>query len=88
MPTKTSTKTVFKKALALPVKDRAELARELLVSLDEAPPDDPNDVEAAWLKELDRRARELESGKTKTEPWAVVHARIASRLKRRKARAG
>lgn len=46
-------------ALALRPKQRANLAYVLLRSLDG--PDDP-DAEAAWIAEVERRARELADG--------------------------
>lgn len=47
------------RALALAAEDRAELAHELLVSLD-GPPE--HGVAAAWDVELRRRLDEVESG--------------------------
>ncbi|WP_338863974.1 addiction module protein [Myxococcus stipitatus] len=40
--------------LSLPPKERAEVARELLRSLDD--PDETGDAESEWAHELDRRA--------------------------------
>jgi putative addiction module component (TIGR02574 family) len=42
-------------AMDLPVSERAELAADLLASLDGEP---EADVEAAWTSEIERRARE------------------------------
>lgn len=47
-------------ALALPERERAELARDLVASLD-GPAD--ADIAAAWDIELCRRINEIESGK-------------------------
>lgn len=47
---------------ALSEKDRAGLARRLLVSLD-GPEEDPEEVRAAWVAEIRRRVAEIESGK-------------------------
>ena len=51
--------TVEKKALHLPLQDRARLARRLIESLDEL-----SEVEAEklWLDEAERRAREIDEG--------------------------
>ena len=49
--------------LNLPAKDRAKLAEKLIASLDEdgiSP-----DVEAAWLKEAERRMSEIKAGRVK-----------------------
>ena len=57
------------KALALPEKERAELAGTLIDSLD--PAIDEN-VEQAWQEEIARRIADIESGKVKTVPWDTV----------------
>lgn len=49
---------------ALTEQERAQLAHELIVSLD-GPGDDPTEVEAAWEAEIERRLDEIESGKAK-----------------------
>ena len=54
-------------ALTLPRDERADLAHQLLVSLDE-PFDDSEVVEAEWHAELLRRLRSIESGATVTIP--------------------
>lgn len=67
-------------ALALPTRERAELAHELLRSLSE-----PHDegVEAAWVEEITRRAREVADGTVKTVDWNEARKRIFRRLKER-----
>jgi putative addiction module component (TIGR02574 family) len=52
---------------------RAELAAELLASLDG--PADP-DAEAAWDAEIDRRIAAIEAGTIQLEPWSEVKRRI------------
>ena len=65
-------------AMALPLDDRAELARELIASLDG--PTDP-DAQQAWDVELCRRINELRAGNaTLLEPEDVL-ARARRRLK-------
>lgn len=51
----TSAETIESEALLLPREDRSRLAVHLLQSIEERPTDDPKRVEAAWLKEADRR---------------------------------
>jgi len=69
---------IRKNVMALPLDDRAELARELLASLD-GPPDP--DAHQAWDVELCRRINELRAGKaTLLEPEDVL-ARARQRLK-------
>lgn len=73
---------LLRDALALPVEERADLASELLASL-EGPADDPGEVEAAWAAEIERRARRVLSGESAGEPWADVRRRIEADLKKR-----
>ncbi len=70
---------LLKRALALTVEERAELAGSLLESLDGAH-DNPEAVEAAWNEEIARRIEDLDSGKAKTIPWEEVRHRISSKL--------
>ena len=67
------TQSVLADALRLDEKARAELAVELLASLDG--PADP-DAAAAWEKEIERRVKELDAGTAKLEPWETVKRRI------------
>jgi putative addiction module component (TIGR02574 family) len=67
---------VLSSALALPAQDRARLAHELLVSLDDSA--DAGAAEA-WISELERRSREVRSGEVRPEDWAEVRARLADR---------
>ena len=48
--------------LALPEKDRAYLAHQLIASLDPAV---ETDTEAEWLDVIDRRSREIEEGRVR-----------------------
>jgi putative addiction module component (TIGR02574 family) len=64
-------------ALKLDVKTRAELAAELLASLDG--PADP-DAEAAWELEIARRVAAIEAGTVKLEPWEDVKRRIEKEI--------
>jgi putative addiction module component (TIGR02574 family) len=65
--------SVFADALRLEPDTRAELAAELLASLDG--PQDP-DAEAAWDEEIERRIAAIEAGTIRLEPWADVKRRI------------
>ncbi len=66
-------------ALSLPSEERARLAHDLITSLDEM--QDPGAAEA-WLTELERRAREVETGSARLEDWAAVRARWAGRWRK------
>jgi putative addiction module component (TIGR02574 family) len=74
---------LLREALALPVDERADVAAELLASLDDAAADDPADVEAAWAAEIEARARRVMTGESAGEPWPDVRARILNRLNQR-----
>jgi putative addiction module component (TIGR02574 family) len=64
---------VLADALRLDAKARAELAAELLASLEG--PADP-DSEAAWAAEIERRIKALEAGSENLESWEEVKRRI------------
>ena len=68
-----ATPAVLADALRLEPDARAEVAAELLASLDG--PADP-DAEAAWHAEIDRRIRAIEAGTIRLEPWSEVRRRI------------
>ncbi|MHB1911773.1 MAG: addiction module protein, partial [Acidimicrobiales bacterium] len=63
--------------LALPEEDRADVAAELLASLDAPAADDPATVRSLWARELTSRARRMLSGETPGDDWATVRQRLA-----------
>ena len=65
--------SVLADALRLNDEARAELAAELLASLDG--PADP-DAEGAWDAEIERRIAAIEAGTIPLEPWEQVRRRI------------
>jgi putative addiction module component (TIGR02574 family) len=65
-------------ALALTPQERADLAHDLLCSL-EAPPDPGAD--GAWIAEIEKRARELADGSVVPIDWNEARERIRRRLK-------
>jgi putative addiction module component (TIGR02574 family) len=67
-----SSKDVLAQALTLPLKQRARIAHELIVSLDEAPPEDPSEVAKAWDDEIVRRVEDLKAGRAAAVPWSAV----------------
>ena len=69
--------SVFADALRLEPETRAELAAELLASLDG--PADP-DAEAAWDVEIERRVAAIEAGMIRLEPWGDVKRRIEKEI--------
>jgi putative addiction module component (TIGR02574 family) len=75
--------TVLHDALRLSTRERADVAAELLSSLDERPADSPEDVERAWAEEIDRRARRVLAHESTGSPWPEVRARLEKRLSQR-----
>ena len=71
------TQAVLADALRLDSASRAELAAELLASLDG--PADP-EAERAWNDEIDRRIEAIEAGTMRIEPWEQVKRRIEKDL--------
>jgi putative addiction module component (TIGR02574 family) len=63
----------------LSVAEKEEVLRALLEELD-GPPDP--DVEAAWLEEVERRAREIESGQVQCVPAEEVFRKLDTLLKK------
>jgi hypothetical protein len=71
---------ILHEALELSPEDRADVAAELLASLE--PADDPDMVRTLWAQELEERARSVLSGKSPGEDWAIVRQRLADELAR------
>ena len=69
--------SVLAQALRLDPDDRAQLAAELIASLD-GPAD--ADVEAAWAAEIDRRVAAVEAGAMSLSPWPEIKQRIEREL--------
>jgi putative addiction module component (TIGR02574 family) len=67
------------KIRSLTREQRLELLRNLIADLDG--PDDA-DVEQAWLKEAQRRLREVKQGKVQPVPSEQVFKNLKARLKR------
>lgn len=66
-------KELYEKAMNLSDEERAELVGLLLETLDVG---DDRGVEAAWLKEIEKRVAELDSGAVESIPWTEVRARV------------
>jgi hypothetical protein len=71
---------VLDEALQLELSERAELAAELLASLDGQP---DKDVEAAWAAEIERRAARARSGVDAGRPWAEARDAAKEALSKR-----
>jgi putative addiction module component (TIGR02574 family) len=73
---------VLSEALALPVSDRAKVVHRLLESLESVPNDQ---LDAAWLTELELRADQVENGQVTPVPWETARENITSELNKRRA---
>jgi putative addiction module component (TIGR02574 family) len=69
-----SSKGILEATLKLDAKERAQIAHEIIVSLDEEATDEG--VEQAWEEELARRADEIDSGTVRLEPWSKVRQEL------------
>ena len=67
---------VENKALGLSAEERAQLAHELIVSLDDAV---DKEVEIAWDAEIERRVKEIKSGEAKGRPAEDILAEIRAK---------
>ncbi len=76
MAVATDPDTVLRDALALPVEERAQIAAELLASLDEPEPEDLDLVRVAWAEELEHRARRARAGSDPGSPWPELRNRL------------
>ena len=68
-----TTDNLFEAALTLSELDRAELVGRLLETLDT---ETEEGVEAAWVREIEIRVKQLESGEVKTVPWEAVRSQL------------
>lgn len=69
-----------REALALSDDERADLAADLLVSLEQPESTDSSDVRSEWAAEIERRARRVLAGDANSEGWATVRKRVADSL--------
>jgi putative addiction module component (TIGR02574 family) len=67
---------LMREAMRLAPNERADLARELLVSLDDLP---DSEVERLWLEEAERRRKAVLAGESELIPADEVFARIRAR---------
>ena len=70
----TAAEKILEATLKFDAKERARIAHEMIVSLDEEPAEEG--VEEAWERELARRANEIDSGAVKLEPWSKVRREL------------
>ncbi|HET7687609.1 MAG TPA: addiction module protein [Candidatus Macondimonas sp.] len=69
-------------ALALPIKQRGELAHRLIASLDGEPEGTPEEIAQAWDEEIARRLAEIDAGTAVLIPQEDVFAEIDDMLRK------
>ena len=74
---------VLDEALRLSNEERAALARDLIVSLEDAPYDPAEEVEAAWADEIRRRVARVRAGEPGI-PANDVLTEARARLRKRR----
>jgi putative addiction module component (TIGR02574 family) len=72
--------TLLREALTLPPEERADVAAELLASLDDTDAD--ADVETAWAAEIEKRARRVLAGESSGISWEDVRQRAEAELRK------
>ena len=70
--------TIRREALSLPAQERAQLAEQLLSSLDSL---SETEIEQLWFQEAARRAAELDQGLVQRIPAEVVRREAQALLK-------
>jgi len=70
---------LLKRALALPVDERAALANTLLDSLETT----NQSLQKEWDEEVARRMEELKAGKAITVPWEQLHRELLAMVNER-----
>jgi putative addiction module component (TIGR02574 family) len=73
---------LLREALTLPASERADVAAELLASLEDEETD-PADIEAAWATEIEKRARRVLDGESAGIPWEEVRRRAEAEIRKR-----
>jgi putative addiction module component (TIGR02574 family) len=73
---------LLREALALPAEERADVAAELLASLDDTKTDIA-EIEAAWAAEIEKRARRVLAEESPGIPWDDVRRRAEAELRKR-----
>jgi len=63
-------------ALNLSIKERSELVRRLIASLDCEPEGTPEEIAKAWEEEIARRVAEIDAGQVQLIPGEEVFAKI------------
>jgi len=71
--------TLLREALTFSAAESADVAAELLASLDDPSTEDTVLVQAAWATEIECRAHRVLTGESVGEPWEDVRAGLGTR---------
>jgi hypothetical protein len=71
---------LLEEALKLDSAGRAEIASELIASLDDG---SDEDVGAAWASEIEQRAARARAGDDPGEPWPEIRRKLERDLRKR-----
>jgi putative addiction module component (TIGR02574 family) len=71
-------KKIVSAAIQLSESDRVQIVEELLASLE---PASDEDVDAAWVAEVERRSTEIKERTVRTIPWDKVKSRVRERVR-------
>ena len=72
-----TTKQLREEVLRLPAKARADLAKTLIVSLEDV---SRSEADELWADEAERRYRELKSGRVKGRSAEAVHRDLRAKV--------
>ncbi|HSI37041.1 MAG: addiction module protein [Phycisphaerae bacterium] len=72
------------KVFSLPANDRAELAKQLIDSLEPESDEPDPDADRLWVEEINRRIADLDSGRAETVPWETALANVRESLRQRR----
>src|SRR5581483_7302897 len=73
---------LLREALELPPDERIAVVTELLASLEDSEPAAIEEIESAWAKEIERRARRVLSGESTGTPWEEVRRSLEANLQK------
>ncbi len=77
-------KKILNDAMSLPPRQRAWIAVRLTAASEAPEFFADSETAEAWADEIERRVKEIESGKAKLSPAAEVHRAIRRRVRARK----
>lgn len=78
----TRAQELLREALSLPARERADVAAELLASLDDTV-ENIDEIETEWADEIARRARRVLAAQSPGIPWEEVRRRADDGLRGR-----